>query len=308
MKNALTVILAAGLGLGCFYEKALAQTGAATNAPPQESPEAQKEKVSYAVGMNWGQQLKRAGFDVDVDVVAAAIKEVLAGKTPKYTEAQAREALTSYQMELRKKREDERVKLAEKNKKEGEVFLAENKNKPGIQTKTVQLAEGKTAEMQYKVITEGTGTTPNSNDVVTLNYRGTLISGKEFDSSSRPGRQPIKQPANSFVRGWNEALPMMKVGSKWELYLPAELAYGDFPRGPDIEPGSTLIFEMELVNVEAPPPPPPPAAPLTSDIIKVPSAEELKKGAKIEVLKPEEAARLAAEQQKQEEKKQAQPK
>jgi FKBP-type peptidyl-prolyl cis-trans isomerase FklB len=295
MKNVLRTILAAGLGLGCFQLSAPAQTNGPASAPPKDSPEVQKEKVSYAIGMNWGQQLKRAGFDVDVEVIANAIKETMAGKTPKYTEMQAREALNAYQMDLRKKKDEERVKLAEKNKKEGEAFLAANKSKPGVKTKTVELADGKTAEMQYKVITEGTGAMPHSNDVVSVNYRGTLINGKEFDSSAKHGQ--LKRPANSLIRGWTEALQMMKTGSKWELYLPSTLAYSDFPMGQDIEPGSTLIFEVELVGVEAPPPPPPPAAPLTSDIIKVPSAEELKKGAKIEVLKPEEAAKLAAEQQ-----------
>ena len=142
--------------------------------------------------------------------------------------------------------------------------------------------------MQYKVITEGTGAIPKSNDTVTVNYRGTLINGKEFDSSAKlgPAGQVPGQPR--VVRGWTEALQMMKAGSKWELYLPSTLAYGDHGYRPNIEPGATLIFEMELLGSEAPPPPPPPAQPLTSDIIRVPSAEELKKGAKIEVIKPED--------------------
>jgi hypothetical protein len=153
------------------------------------------------------------------------------------------------------------------------------------------------AEMQYKVITQGSGAIPKSNDVVSVNYRGTLTDGKEFDNSAKRGG-PMKRPITGFVRGWTEALEMMPVGSKWELYLPASLAYGDMGNrmsNPPIEPGSALIFEMELMSTEAPAPPAPPQ-PLTSDIIKVPSAEELKKGAKIEVIKPEEAAKLAAAQ------------
>ncbi len=121
---------------------------------------------------------------------------------------------------------------------------------------------------------------PKSNDTVTVNYRGTLVDGKEFDSSAKNGA-PLKRAANQLIRGWTEALQMMKVGSKWELYLPSTLAYGDRAAGPLIEPGSTLIFEMELLGIDTP-------QPLTSDIIRVPSAEELKAGAKIEVLKPEE--------------------
>jgi hypothetical protein len=136
---------------------------------------------------------------------------------------------------------------------------------------------------------------PKSTDVVSVNYRGTFINGKEFDSSAKHGGQPAKFPVTRVVRGWTEALQMMKVGSKWELYVPSSLAYGE--RGnPNIEPGSTLIFEMELVGIEAPPPPAPAPQPLTSDIIKVPSADELKKGAKIEVIKAEDAAKQAQAQ------------
>ena len=142
-------------------------------------------------------------------------------------------------------------------------------------------------EIGYKVITAGTGEIPKSNDTVTVNYRGTLVNGKEFDSSAKHGG-PAKFQVNRVVRGWTEALQLMKTGSKWELYLPSSLAYGDGGSGPMIEPGSTLIFEMELTGIDAPPPPAPPPAPLTSDIIKVPSADELKKGAKIEVIKAED--------------------
>ena len=154
--------------------------------------------------------------------------------------------------------------------------------------------------MQYKVITEGTGEIPRSNDVVSVNYRGTLPSGKEFDSSAKHGGQPSKFPVTRVVRGWTEALEMMKVGSKWELYLPAGLAYSERGYPPDIAPGAALVFEMELVGIEPPAPPPAPAQPLTSDIIRVPSAEELKKGAKIEVLKPEDVEKARKEAEKNE--------
>ena len=126
---------------------------------------------------------------------------------------------------------------------------------------------------------------PKGSDTVTVNYRGTLVNGTEFDSSAKRG-QPAKFQVGRVVRGWTEALQMMKTGSKWELYLPSTLAYGD-GGGPGIEPGSTLIFEVELVGTDTPQPAPPPQ-PLTSDIIRVPSAEELKKGAKIEVIKADE--------------------
>jgi FKBP-type peptidyl-prolyl cis-trans isomerase len=248
-----------------------------------------KEKASYAIGMSIGKNLQRSGLDVDVDVLAAALKDVQAGHEGKLTEQQAQEAIRSYQQESQKK-------LAEKNKKAGDEFLAANKKKEGVKTYVVKMPDGSSAEMQYKVITQGTGALPKSNDVVTVNYRGTLTDGKEFDNSAKRG-QPLKRPINSLVRGWTEALQMMPVGSKWELYLPSSLAYGDMGNrmsNPPIEPGCTLIFEMELVAAESPAPPAPPQ-PLTSDIIKVPSADELKKGAKIEVIKPEDAAKMAAQ-------------
>jgi FKBP-type peptidyl-prolyl cis-trans isomerase len=247
-----------------------------------------REKASYGIGLVFGNQIKRSNMDVDLELITSAMKDVLAGRELKLTEQQSQEAIRNYQQETRKK-------IAEKNKKEGEAFLEENKKKPGVKTQTTTLREGGTAEFQYKVITEGTGAIPKSNDLVSVNYRGTLINGKEFDSSAKHG-QPGKFAVNRVVKGWTDALEMMKVGSKWELYLPSSLAYGD-TGNPSIEPGSTLIFEIELLGIEAPQPPPTPQ-PLTSDIIKVPSAEELKKGAKIEVIKPEDAARIAQEQQK----------
>jgi FKBP-type peptidyl-prolyl cis-trans isomerase FklB len=229
-----------------------------------------------------------------MEVLTGAMKDAMAGKPSQLADPQVREAINNYRQAARAKQDEMRRQTAEKNKKEGATFLAENKKKPDIKTLEVKLPDGTTAEMQYKVLTEGTGAVPKTNDSVTVNYRGTLISGKEFDNSNkRP--QPTKLQVNRVVRGWTEALERMKVGSKWELYLPSTLAYGDNGQGPTIEPGSTLIFEMELTGVEAPPPPTPPAAaaaPLTSDIIKVPSAEELKKGAKIEVIKAEDLEKM----------------
>jgi FKBP-type peptidyl-prolyl cis-trans isomerase FklB len=295
--------MAVGFGVALLQLPTAAQdkpasTNAATNAP-KLSPKEQRDQWSYAIGMNIGNTIKRNGVELDVDALAGAIKDVLAGRESKLTDQQALEAFRSYQTESRSKQEEIQRQKAEKNKKEGEAFLAENKNKPGVKTHPVSLPGGTMAEMQYKVITEGTGAIPKSNDTVVVNYRGTLISGKEFDSSAKRG-QPAKIPLNrDNVRGRAEALGMMKTGSKWEIYLPSSLAYGDNPRGPGIEPGSTLVFEMELTGVEAPPAPPAPkaspaspAAPLTSDVIKVPSAEELKKGAKIEVIKAEDLDKL----------------
>jgi FKBP-type peptidyl-prolyl cis-trans isomerase len=294
--------MAVGFGVALLHLPSAAQekppgANVSTNAP-KLSPQEQKERWSYAIGVSIGSNIKRGGIDLDVDVLANAIKDIVAGKESKLTEQQSQEAFRSYQMESRAKQDEMRKQSAEKNKKAGEAFLAENKSKPGVKTQTVSLPKEGTAELQYKVITEGTGAIPKSNDVVLVYYHGRLIDGKEFDSSSKRGDKPARFQVNRVVRGWTEALQMMKVGSKWEIYIPASLAYGDNGSGPLIEPGSTLVFDLELTAIEAPPPPPAPAAapapagPLTSDIIKVPSAEELKKGAKIEVIKAEDLEKM----------------
>jgi len=283
---------AIGAGLALLQLTTAAQnTPAPTNAPINGLKDA-KEKMSYAIGMDIGSSLKRGGVDLDMDLLTGALKDAVAGKEMKMTEQQAREAIGGYRQAARAKMEEERHKSAQKNKDAGAAFLAENKNKPGVKTMDVKLPDGSTAELQYKVLTEGTGPIPKSNDTVVVTYRGTLIDGKEFDSSAKHPNQPTHFQVNRVVRGWTAALEHMPVGSKWEIFLPSTLAYGDNGSGPMIEPGSTLIFDVELTSIEAPPAPPPPAAPLTSDIIRVPSAEELKHGAKIEVIKPEDLEKL----------------
>lgn len=303
MKNGLKLALALGCGMALSQLAGVAQppppsSAPPTNAAPKLTPEQQKERISTAIGTDIGKSLQRGGVDLDIDVLAGAIKDVLAGKTPKLSDAEMREAINLWREEARNKQQEMMKKTAEKNRAAGEAFLAENKKKPGVMTRQVTLADGKTAEFQYLVLTNGTGPMPKTNDTVTVNYRGTLIDGKEFDSSYKRG-QPAKFGLNAIVRGWTEALSMMNTGSKWEIFLPSSLAYGDQGnRG--IDPGSTLIFEVELLNSETPAPPAPPQ-PLTSDIIKVPSAEELKKGAKIEVIKAEDLEKMtnnAAQQPK----------
>ena len=239
-----------------------------------------KEKASYAIGLYFGNMIKSGNLDIDTDVLMSSMKDVLAGHEPKLNQQQIRDTLSAYQKTAQ-------AKAAEKNRAEGEAFLAANKTKEGVQILPVTLPEG-TAELQYKVITEGTGTLPGSSDTVKVNYCGTLINGTEFDSSAKHGDQPAQFPVNRVIKGWTEALQKMKVGSKWQLFIPASLAYGD--RGSQgIAPGSTLIFDVELLEAQAPAPAPDPTTsapkPLTSDIIRVPSAEEMKAGAKIEVIK-----------------------
>jgi FKBP-type peptidyl-prolyl cis-trans isomerase FklB len=253
-----------------------------------------KDKLSYSIGMNLGVNLKTQEVDVDPDVVFQGLREALGGKTL-LTEDEARNVIREWQREYRAKQEEKRREQGEKNKAEGEKFLAENKNKPGV----VTLPSG----LQYKVLQEGKGNSPGPTDKVTVHYRGTLIDGTEFDSSySR--NQPATFNVSGVIKGWTEALQLMKPGDKWQLFIPPDLAYGVRGSGQKIGPNATLIFEVELLSFEqhqpaaaVQPPTPPAAQPVTSDIIKVPSKEELEKGAKIEIIKAEDLERLQKEAQ-----------
>jgi FKBP-type peptidyl-prolyl cis-trans isomerase FklB len=246
-----------------------------------------KEQSSYAIGVNIGGNLKRSDIDLDFDQFLKGIKDTMTG-APTMNEQQVREVLTQFQQELMAKQQEKRRQIGEKNKTDSVAFLEANKTKPGV----VTLENG----LQYKVIKEGDGAIPTTSDMVEVNYRGTLIDGTEFDSSAKAGR-PVTFNLTSVIKGWTEALTRMKAGSKWELYIPSDLGYGEFGSGQRIGPNAALIFELELLSIKPTPPPPAPAAPLTSDIIKVPSAEEMKKGAKIETLKQEDVEKLIKEQQ-----------
>jgi FKBP-type peptidyl-prolyl cis-trans isomerase FklB len=207
-------------------------------APPLTT---QKDKFSYALGMNLGTSLHRQSVPVDPNILLRGLKDALAGGKTALTEDQAKAALSEVQNEMRQKQQAEMQLQGETNKKEGEAFLAANKGKEGI----VTLPSG----LQYKILTAGTGSKPTSADTVVCNYRGTLISGTEFDSSYKRG-QPATFPVSGVIKGWTEALPMMPVGSKWQLFIPADLAYGDRAPGPEIGPNSTLIFEVELLSIQ----------------------------------------------------------
>jgi FKBP-type peptidyl-prolyl cis-trans isomerase FklB len=264
-----------------------------------------KDKVSYSMGFNTGNSWKRNGIetnDIDTAVFLQGLRDSLGSKEALVPEKENRDTMTAFQSEIRTRQAEKRRVQGEKNKKEGEAFLAENKTKPGVQT----LPDG----LQYKILKEGTGPKPTSNDVVMVNYRGTFIDGTEFDSSAKHG-QPAKFGVRGVIKGWTEALQMMPTGSKWQLFIPSDLAYGERGFGPNIGPSATLIFDIELVSIEpqSPPAPGPTAQtqpqPVTSDIIKVPSAEELKKGAKIEIIKPDQ---IEKEKEKEREKQKEQQK
>jgi len=201
----------------------------------------QKDKVSYAIGLDMGNNLKKNELDVDPDVLASAIKDVLSNSKHLMTDQEAKETLMALQKDLQAKQLERNKTLGEKNKKEGDAFLAKNKKLEGVKT----LPSG----LQYKVITEGKGKSPKASDTVTVNYNGTLIDGTEFDSSYKRG-QPATFPVGGVIKGWTEALQLMKEGSKWQLIIPADLAYGEQGR-PGIPPNSVLIFDVELVSIKA---------------------------------------------------------
>jgi FKBP-type peptidyl-prolyl cis-trans isomerase len=201
----------------------------------------QKDKASYAMGMNFGTGLRKQAVDIDPAILARGLKDsFLNGKTL-LTEDQARALLTQLQNDMRKKQQEVAQQLGDANKKEGMAFLDANKTKEGV----VTLPSG----LQYKVLQEGTGPKPALTDKVVCNYRGTLLDNTEFDSSYKRG-QPATFPVTGVIKGWTEALQLMPVGSKWQLFVPAELAYGDRGAGGQIGPNATLIFEVELLSIQ----------------------------------------------------------
>jgi FKBP-type peptidyl-prolyl cis-trans isomerase len=202
-----------------------------------------KAKASYAIGMNIGKGMHRQSVDVDPAILVRGLRDGLAGGKTLMTDEEAQAALVALQTEMNKKQEEVAKAQGEVNKKQGAAFLAENKTKEGV----VTLPSG----LQYKILQAGTGPKPTASDTVVCNYRGTLLDGKEFDSSYKRG-QPATFPLGQVIKGWTEALQLMPVGSKWQLFLPPDLAYGERSAGPDITPYSTLIFEVELVSIKPP--------------------------------------------------------
>jgi FKBP-type peptidyl-prolyl cis-trans isomerase FklB len=258
-------------------------TPANTNAMSSASPLAtDKDRESYAMGMYFGTGWKKNGVDVDLDKLMLGIKDAQSGGNTLLTEDQMRQELTMLQHSVMANRQKMQTQEGSQNEQQGEAFLAKNKTQPGV----VTLPDG----LQYKIITDGTGASPDPNDIVSVNYRGTFVDGTEFDSSYKRGR-PAEFPVTGVIPGWTEALEKMKVGSKWNVYVPANLAYGPQGRQPLVGPNETLVFEVELLGIK-PRPAPPQVQPLTSDIIKVPSAEDMKNGAKIETIKASDLQKM----------------
>jgi FKBP-type peptidyl-prolyl cis-trans isomerase len=184
---------------------------------------------------------KKESVPYDPAILARGLKDGLSGSKTLLTDDEAQAAIKAVQEEVGKKQQEKMQEAAAANKKEGAAFLAASKGKEGI----VALPSG----LEYKIVKEGTGPKPTASDTVVCNYRGTLIDGKEFDSSYKRG-QPATFPVNGVIKGWTEALQLMPVGSKWQLFIPPDLAYGDRGAGADIGPDSTLVFEVELLSIQ----------------------------------------------------------
>ena len=224
--------------------KSGAATAAKAPAAKSQSPktlDSPKDKLSYAIGLNVGRSLQKDSIAVDPDIVAQGVRDALSGGTTLLTDDEAKAAIVALQADLRKKQEETMKAAGEVNKKQGDAFLAANKEKQGV----VTLPSG----LQYKIVTPGTGPKPAATDTVVCNYRGTLIDGTEFDSSYKRG-QPATFPVGQVIPGWTEALQLMPVGSKWQLFIPPDLAYGERSPSPVIGVNSTLIFDIELLSIQ----------------------------------------------------------
>ncbi len=213
----------------------------AAQAQSKPSLKTDNEKVSYSIGLDIGANFKRQSVELDSKALAAGIADGLSGAKPALSEDEVRKVLADFQQQMRNRAAAAAQQAADANKKKGEAFLADNKKQKGV----VTLPSG----LQYKVIKDGKGAKPKATDTVSVHYRGTLIDGTEFDSSIKRG-EPASFPVNEVIKGWTEALQLMPIGSKWQLFIPSDLAYGAQGAGPQIGPNSTLIFDVELLEIK----------------------------------------------------------
>ena len=200
-----------------------------------------EQKASYSFGVDFAKRLEQQGIDLDINALNRGIKDQASGNKLAFEEGEMNQFKTEYSQQLRAELQKQQAELAAKNLEAGKKFLAENAKKDGVVTTK--------SGLQYKVIKSGDGPSPKADDTVTTHYRGTLIDGREFDSSYSRG-QPASFPVNGVIKGWTEALQLMKVGDKWQLYIPSELAYGSSQRSELIQPNSTLVFEIELLEIK----------------------------------------------------------
>jgi FKBP-type peptidyl-prolyl cis-trans isomerase FklB len=226
----------------CLGAVGIASFGVAQDKPQLKD---QKDKASYSIGYDIGETFKKQKIEVNVDALVAGLTEAMSGKEAAMTKEDREKTLQTFQKEMMEKQVAASKEAGAKNQAEGEKFLAENKKKDGVKT----TASG----LQYKVLKEGSGESPKETDTVVTNYRGTLIDGTEFDSSYKRN-EPATFPVNRVIKGWTEALQLMKPGAKYQLFIPSALAYGERGAGQQIGPNATLIFEVELLSVKAPEP------------------------------------------------------
>lgn len=201
----------------------------------------ERDKVSYSIGLDIGNTFKKQGMDINPEALMSGLKDATTGAKPQMTEEEMRNTMTAYSTTMREKQAALAKEAGAKNAAEGEKFLAENKTKEGVKT----TASG----LQYKVLKEGTGPTPKESDTVVTHYRGTTIDGTVFDSSYERN-EPATFPVTGVIPGWTEALQLMKVGSKYQLFIPSKLAYGERARSAEIGPNQTLLFEIELLDIK----------------------------------------------------------
>ena len=221
-----------------FALLALTSTGFAQGTTELKT---ETDKVSYSIGLDIGSTFKKQNMEVNLDLLIAGMKDAVGGKKPLLTDDQVKETMTAYSKSMMEKQAAKAKEESAKNAAAGEKFLAENKGKEGVKT----TASG----LQYKVIKEGTGAAPKETETVVVHYKGTLIDGKEFDSSYKRN-EPATFPVNRVIKGWTEGLQLMKPGSKYQFFIPASLGYGERGAGQDIGPNQTLIFEVELQSVK----------------------------------------------------------
>lgn len=256
MKISYKMIQAMLLAIGALTGSAIlaqdpASKPAESTAPPAAAKDAatssplktDKERLSYSIGLDIGRSFKGQEMDIDLTMLSRGIQDALSGGPRLMTDEEVNTVIANFREQMMARQQERQKAVAEKNKQEGEKFLAENKTKQGV----VTLPSG----LQYKALVEGQGATPKAADTVTTHYRGTLISGDEFDSSYARN-EPATFGVSEVIPGWTEALQLMKVGSKWQLFVPANLAYGERSPGPEVPPNSVLIFEVELLSIKQP--------------------------------------------------------
>jgi FKBP-type peptidyl-prolyl cis-trans isomerase FklB len=225
-------ILLVAIAAGCTAEEAVVKL---------DQP---KQRISYTIGLNIGRDFVSQDVEIDTAALMAGVRDGLGGQTPRLSDDEMLAEVKSFREAMMAKQEAKQKEVAAKNLSEGAAFLAKNAKEPGVVVRE--------SGLQYKVLKEGTGPLPTADSIVSVHYRGTLLDGSEFDSSYERN-EPLTLPVGGVIPGWTEALTLMKEGSKWQLYIPAALAYGEAGAPPAIGPNATLLFEVELLSAAAKP-------------------------------------------------------